>query len=226
MIKIESLSKSYGSNQVLSNINITFEKGKVYGIVGENGSGKTTLFKCITGIEKYNGIILSNLQPLKDHIGYLQTEPFYFSKITGREYIQLLCNARSKKIENLDNKNIFELPLDQYASTYSTGMKKKLALTAILLQENQFYIFDEPFNGVDIQSNIIILDILRELKEIGKTLIISSHIFSTLNDICDEIHLLKNGQFSKKVYKEDFGKLEQEMREIFIGKRIKNLELK
>jgi len=226
MIKIESLSKSYGSNQVLSNINITFEKGKVYGIVGENGSGKTTLFKCITGIEKYNGIILSDLQPLKDNIGYLQTEPFYFSKITGREYIQLLCNARSKKIENLDNKNIFELPLDQYASTYSTGMKKKLALTAILLQENQFYIFDEPFNGVDIQSNIIILEILKELKEIGKTLLISSHIFSTLNDICDEIHLLKNGQFIKKVYKEDFGKLEQEMREIFIGKRIKNLELK
>ena len=226
MIKIESLSKSYGSNQVLSNINLTFEKGKVYGIVGENGSGKTTLFKCITGIEKYDGKILSDLQPLKDNIGYLQTEPFYFSKITGREYIQLLCNARSKKIENLDNKNIFELPLDQYASTYSTGMKKKLALTAILLQENQFYIFDEPFNGVDIQSNIIILDILRELKEIGKTLIISSHIFSTLNDICDEIHLLKNGQFIKKVYKEDFGKLEQEMRETFIGKRIKNLELK
>ena len=226
MIKIESLLKSYGSNKVLSNINLTFEKGKVYGIVGENGSGKTTLFKCITGIEKYNGIILSDLQPLKDNIGYLQTEPFYFSKITGREYIQLLCNARSKKIENLDNKNIFELPLNQYASTYSTGMKKKLALTAILLQENQYYIFDEPFNGVDIQSNIIILDILRELKEIGKTLIISSHIFSTLNDICDEIHLLKNGQFIKKVYKEDFEKLEQEMREIFIGKRIKNLELK
>lgn len=226
MIKIESLSKSYGSNQVLSNINLTFEKGKVYGIVGENGSGKTTLFKCITGIEKHNGIISSDLQPLKDNIGYLQTEPFYFSKITGREYIQLLCNARSKKIENLDNKNIFELPLNQYASTYSTGMKKKLALTAILLQENQYYIFDEPFNGVDIQSNIIILDILRELKEIGKTLIISSHIFSTLNDICDEILLLKNGQFSKKVYKEDFEKLEQEMRALFIGERIKNLELK
>ena len=226
MIKIESLSKSYGSNQVLSNINLTFEKGKVYGIVGENGSGKTTLFKCITGIEKYDGKILSDLQPLKDNIGYLQTEPFYFSKITGREFIQLLCNARNKKIENLDNKNIFELPLDQYASTYSTGMKKKLALTAILLQENQFYIFDEPFNGVDIQSNLIILDILRELKKIGKTLIISSHIFSTLNDICDEIQLLKNGQFIKKVYKEDFEKLEQEMREMFIGKRIKNLELK
>lgn len=226
MINIENLSKSYGSKQVLSNINIIFEQGKVYGIVGENGSGKTTLFKCITGIEKHNGIISSNIQPLKDHIGYLQTEPFYFSKITGGEYIQLLCNARDKKIENFEDKNIFDLPLNQYASTYSTGMKKKLALTAILLQENKYFIFDEPFNGVDIQSNIIITDILKKLKEIGKTLIISSHIFSTLSGICDEILLLKNGQLIKKVNKEDFELLEREMKEIFIGNRIERLGLK
>lgn len=226
MIKIEGLFKAYGTHQVLSNINVTFEKGKVYGIVGPNGAGKTTLFKCITAMEKYSGTISADVQPLKDNIGYLQTEPFYFSKITGREYIQLLCNARIKKIENLDQKNIFELPLNQYASTYSTGMKKKLALTAILLQENKYYIFDEPFNGVDIQSNIIIVDILKKLKEIGKTLIISSHIFSTLNDVCDEILLLNEGQIIKKVYKKDFAELEQEMKEIFIGNRIKNLHLK
>lgn len=226
MINIENLSKSYGSKQVLSNINIIFEQGKVYGIVGENGSGKTTLFKCITGIEKHNGIISSNIQPLKDHIGYLQTEPFYFSKITGGEYIQLLCNARDKKIENFEDKNIFDLPLNQYASTYSTGMKKKLALTAILLQENKYFIFDEPLNGVDIQSNIIITDILKKLKEIGKTLIISSHIFSTLSGICDEILLLKNGHLIKKVNKEDFELLEREMKEIFIGNRIERLGLK
>jgi ABC-2 type transport system ATP-binding protein len=226
MIRINNLSKYFGSKQVLNDINVCFEAGKVYGIVGENGSGKTTLFKCITGLEKYEGEIMADLQPLKDNIGYLQTEPFYFSKITGSEYLQLLCNARNKKLEHLETKNIFDLPLNQYASTYSTGMKKKLALTAILLQENQYFIFDEPFNGVDIQSNIIILDILKELKKIGKTLLISSHIFSTLTDICDEIILLKNGQFSKPVYKENYEKLEQEMRDIFIGNRIKNLDLK
>lgn len=226
MIKIKNLSKSYGAKQVLSNINLTIEEGKVYGIVGENGSGKTTLFKCIAGIEKYSGMITANVQPLKDHIGYLQTEPFYFSKITGREYIQLLCSARGKDKGDIDNKNIFDLPLNQYAVTYSTGMKKKLALTAILLQENQYYIFDEPFNGVDIESNIIISEILRELKKLGKTLIISSHIFSTLSDICEEIHLLKSGQFIRKVYKAEFGNLEQEMKNIFIGNRISKLELK
>jgi ABC-2 type transport system ATP-binding protein len=205
---------------------MVFEPGKAYGIIGENGAGKTTLFKCITGIEDYEGRISSNIQPLKDHIGYLATEPYYFSKITGREYIQLLCNARNKKINHLEEKNIFELPLDQYASTYSTGMKKKLALTAILLQHNEYFIFDEPFNGVDIQSNIIILDILKELKNIGKTLLIASHIFSTLHDICDEIVVLKDGQLSQPVYKAGFAALEQEMKDIFIGNRIKNLDLK
>jgi ABC-2 type transport system ATP-binding protein len=226
MIRINKLSKHFGSNQVLNDISVCFEAGKVYGIVGENGSGKTTLFKCITGLEKYEGEIIADLQPLKDNIGYLQTEPFFFTKITGNEYLKLLCNARNKKFEQVETKNIFDLPLNQYASTYSTGMKKKLALTAILLQENQYFIFDEPFNGVDIQSNIIILDILKELKKIGKTLLISSHIFSTLSDICDEIILLKNGKFSKTVYKENYEKLEKEMREIFIGNRIKNLNLK
>ncbi|MCB0380396.1 MAG: ATP-binding cassette domain-containing protein [Flavobacteriales bacterium] len=226
MIKIENLYKSFGSKKVLSNINLTFEEGKVYGIVGENGAGKTTLFNCITGIEKFDGIISANFNPLKDHIGYLQTEPFYFSKITGKEYIQLLCNARDKQIGNLEARNVFDLPLNQYANTYSTGMKKKLALMAILFQENEYLIFDEPFNGVDIQSNIIILDILKELKKLGKTIIISSHIFSTLNDICDEIHLMKDGQFIKKVYKDEFGVLEQEMKEILIGDKIAKLDLK
>jgi ABC-2 type transport system ATP-binding protein len=226
MIQIENLSKSYGTKQILSNINVTFEAGKIYGIIGENGAGKTTLFKCITGIEKHTGIITANLQPLKNYIGYLPTEPFYFSKITGREYIQLLCNARKKDTKNLDNKNIFDLPLNQYAITYSTGMKKKLALTAILLQENQYFIFDEPFNGVDIQSNIIIVDIITQLKNLGKTIIISSHIFSTLSNICNEIHVLKNGTFIKKVYKEQFADLENEMKAMYIGNRIDKLELK
>lgn len=226
MINIENLSKSYGAKQVLFNINTSFEQGKVYGIVGENGAGKTTLFKCITGIEQHSGKITAGLQPLKDHTGYLQTEPFYFSKITGREYIRLLCNARSKDPGNMDDKNIFDLPLDQYAITYSTGMKKKLALAAILSQENQYFILDEPFNGVDIQSNILITAIIKRLKASGKTLIISSHIFSTLSDICDEIHLLQNGNFTRKVYKAEFDALEQEMKKIFIGNKIEKLGLK
>jgi ABC-2 type transport system ATP-binding protein len=118
------------------------------------------------------------------------------------------------------------LPLNQYASTYSTGMKKKLAITAILLQENEYFILDEPFNGVDIQSNIVLTEIILKLKELDKIIIISSHIFSTLSVTCDEIHLFRKGEQIKSVQKVGFKTLEQEMKEITIGNRIEKLELK
>ena len=226
MIKIENLSKYYGTKQVLKDINISFKKGNVYGIVGENGSGKTTLFRCIAELENYNGKITSDFQQLKNHLGLLFTEPYFFARITGKEYIQLLLNARNIKVLNIETKNIFDLPLNQYASTYSTGMKKKLALTAILLQENDCFILDEPFNGVDIQSNIIITEIISTLKKLGKTIVISSHIFSTLAETCDEIYLLIKGELIKRVFKQDFDKLETEMKEFSIENIIDKLELK
>jgi ABC-2 type transport system ATP-binding protein len=226
MIKIKELSKLFGNKEVLKNLSMEFSKGNVYGIVGENGAGKTTLFRCIAGLESYSGEIISDVMPLKNHLGLLLTEPFFFSMITGREYIRLLCNARGKTNVDIDSKNIFDLPLDQYASTYSTGMKKKLAITAILLQENEYFILDEPFNGVDIQSNIILTEIILKLKELNKIVIISSHIFSTLSDTCDEIHLLRKGEQIKSVNKTGFKDLEQEMKEITIGNLIKNLDLK
>ena len=226
MIEVRNLSKRYGTKEVLKNINIQFDKGKVYGIVGENGAGKTTLFRCIADLEDCEGEISSNPNPIKNHLGLLLTEPFFFQKITGKEYIQLLCNARSIKIADIQERNIFDLPLNQYASTYSTGMKKKLALTAILLQDNEYFILDEPFNGVDIQSNIIITEIIHKLKTLDKTVIISSHIFSTLSDTCDEMHLLSNGNFIKSVQKADFSALETEMRQMTIGNKIEKLGLK
>lgn len=226
MIRISKLNKSYGKNEVLKNITLEFSKGNVYGVVGENGAGKTTLFKCIAGLESYNGEIISEINPLKNHLGLLLTDPFFFSKITGKEYIRLLCNARGKTLLDIDDKNIFNLPLNQYASTYSTGMKKKLAITAILLQENEYFILDEPFNGVDIQSNIILTEIILKLKELNKTVIMSSHIFSTLSDTCDEIYLLSKGEQIKSVQKTEFKNLEQEMKAIAIGDRIGKLDLK
>tara|TARA_B110000967_G_scaffold200415_1_gene236189 strand:+ start:213 stop:893 length:681 start_codon:yes stop_codon:yes gene_type:complete len=226
MIKLKKLSKSYGKKQVLNSINLEFEKGKIYGIVGENGAGKTTLFRCISGLENYTGNVSSDFKKLKNHLGLLLTEPFFFSKITGKEYIQLLANARQVKLSNIEDKNVFDLPLNQYASTYSTGMKKKLALTAILLQKNDVFILDEPFNGVDIHSNLIIVEIIKRFKKLEKTVIISSHIFSTLADTCDEIYLMKNGEIIKKVKQVDFINLETEMKEFTVGNRINKLELK
>ena len=164
--------------------------------------------------------------PLKNYIGYLPTEPYFFSHMTGLEYLQLLCNARNIELVNPEEKNIFELPLQQYAINYSTGMKKKLALMALLLQGNEVLILDEPFNGVDIQSNILITEILHQLKAKGKTILISSHIFSTLAENCDEIYLLKDGCIVEKAGRERFSELEEAMKTITIGNKIERLGLK
>lgn len=77
MIRIENLSKYYGTNHVLKNVNLNFEKGKVFGIVGENGSGKTTLFRCIAGLEKYSGQISSDFDKLKNHLGFYAFYPVF-----------------------------------------------------------------------------------------------------------------------------------------------------
>ena len=225
MIEVRNLSKQFGSKQVLHDINLSFEAGKVYGIVGENGAGKTTLFRCMAGLENFNGDINSDPEPLQHHLGLLLTEPYFFSKITGGEYIRLLCHARKITLPDLESRNVFDLPLNEYASVYSTGMKKKLALTAILLQNNSYFILDEPYNGVDIQSNMIITEIIHKLKAMNKTVIISSHIFQTLNETCDEIHLLHHGHLVKSVQRDEFRALEEEMKKVVIGDRIDKLKL-
>ncbi len=225
MITITNLNKTFGYVQALKDVNLHFAEGGVYGVVGPNGAGKTTLFRCIAGMLSYDGKIKYNLDNIKNHMGFLHTEPYFLSLITGREYLQLLCNARKISEADINEFNIFELPLERFASTYSTGMKKKLAITGILLQRNQVFILDEPFNGVDVQSNMLITGIILKLKALHKTIIISSHILSTLTDVCDFYIVLKDGKIDKNVDKAAFLEVEKEMRSAEIGDKIEKLSL-
>lgn len=220
MIEVENLSKSYGSEKVLCDLNLNFTQGNSYGIVGSNGAGKTTLFKCICGLEKHSGKVNYANGTLKNDLGFLPTEPFMLNKVTGIEYLRLLCNSRKIRLEDSDEKNIFDLPLNKYASDYSTGMKKRLAFMGILLQKNHVYLLDEPFNGIDLESNILIKEILSELKKAGKIVILSSHFFSTLQDFCDVIYFLKKGEPLTTVGKNDFSKFGKELKTNSIDEKL------
>lgn len=210
-MKIINLSKKYGSNQVLNKINLSIEQGSIYGIVGLNGSGKTTLLKCIAGHESHEGEIIIPEWLNAKKVSLLETNPLLITKITGWEYLKLICIARKNDFEYFEKANIFDLPLQEYASSYSTGMKKKLALTGILLQHDDLLLLDEPFSGIDIQSNILIQDLLTKLKSKGSTIIISSHTFGTLENICDKIvHLTKEGKCIL-LQPDQFGTLEKEL---------------
>ena len=176
IIGMNNLSKSFGHLKVLNCISLTYEQGKIYGLAGENGAGKTTLFRCLTGLLPYEGTIRKRKEV---KVGYLPAECYFYSLITAREYIEFCLKAYGEQLSRtrLDeiNEEVFHLPLDRYASAYSTGMKKKLAFLALYLQHPDVYILDEPFNGVDLKGCILLKNLLRRIKEQQKTVIVSSH---------------------------------------------------
>ncbi len=225
MISLENVSKEFGKNIVFENINLQFKPGSISGIVGENGAGKTTLFRCIAGLESYEGRIDSHKSPLKNHLGYLMTNPYLIDKITGMEYIELFLYAREITIKNIAQHNIFDLPLKEYATNYSTGMKKKLAITAMLLLHNDYFILDEPFSGLDIQSNMLLTEIIQKLRSLNKTILLSSHIFVGLEQLCDVIHLLQKGKPLQTVLPPQYASLKETMMQSVRRTKIDTLPL-
>ncbi len=222
MITIKNLSISYKKeDRIINALNLSIQDKTINGIVGLNGSGKTTLLNSIFGLLKLDeGEINYKQEKIsKKQISYLPTENFFYSYITGREYLNIF---RTKNFnENKWNK-LFLLPLDQIIDEYSTGMKKKLALLAILKQDKPILILDEPFNGLDIETARIMRSILLKLKEKGKTIIITSHIIETLTNLCDFIHFLEDGKIKYSKEKQEFSEFEKK---IFARIEIKNREL-
>jgi ABC-2 type transport system ATP-binding protein len=212
MINVQNLAVSFNDHEVLKNITIDFEEGLVHGIVGLNGTGKTTFFNVLaklvkpdSGDMKQNGTALG----IKD-TAYLETINFFFSRITGNEYLKIFRQTNAG-FNLAALQEYFKLPLDELIENYSTGMKKKLALLAVLKQDKQVFILDEPFNGLDLETNKILEIIILSLKQKQKTVFVSSHIIDPLLTTCDKIHLLENGSFIKTYLKTDFSKIEDDL---------------
>lgn len=211
MIKLKDIAFSYGEEFILKDLNLNLALGKIHGILGPNGAGKTTLFKLITNqLSLVEGSISVDDKALKrEDISYLETSNYFYPYIKGKEYLDLL-NQNASDIEQWNA--LFNLPLEELVDTYSTGLKKKLAFLGILLQERKLIILDEPFNGVDIESNEKLFQIIKSLSSHGKTILISSHILSSLTNMCDDISTLENKNISKTYFPDEFPVLKAKMK--------------
>lgn len=206
MLEIKNLSVSFKDKNVLKGLNLNLEEGSIIGLLGKNGAGKTTLFESLYQNQKYTGEILWNNEKLKrKSISYLETENYFYPYITGKEYLEYFSENEQQSVSELTGK--FKLPLNKFVQDYSSGMKKKIALMGMLMLDKPINILDEPFNGVDFEGVHILYEIIRELKDKNKIVVISSHIIETLFHTCDKIAILEEGVIKDIFDRSDFDQL-------------------
>ncbi|WP_162549790.1 ABC transporter ATP-binding protein [Hymenobacter nivis] len=214
MLEIIDLRQAYGRHEVLQGVNLTLRPGIIHGLVGANGAGKTTLINCLYGLENgFTGIVRGpGGRPVRACTGLVPYEPFFYPRLTGREYLEFCVQARGGPARDFAGWNrVLELPLDQYADEYSAGMRKKLALLAVLAQDFAYLILDEPFNGLDLEANLLLKEILRRLRDRGTGILLTSHILGALTETADEISVLVGGRVQRRYTAAEFGALEADL---------------
>lgn len=218
MIEIKNLNLKYGRVSVFHNASVKFESGKIHGLVGLNGTGKTSLFRVLFKLrDKLSGSITYNHNNLnRSEMAFLPTENFFYTNLTGQEYLDIFPSALSKDLLR-EFETLFAVPIDKLIDSYSSGMKKKLALLGVLRLNKSIYLLDEPFSGLDIESVYLLKKIIKALKDNNKTILLSSHILDTLIGLCDHFFILDSGKIKEVEHGEDFERLRQKLDERYFS---------
>jgi ABC-2 type transport system ATP-binding protein len=211
MISIAQLRVQYGAQVVLHDVTLDLPPG-IHGIVGLNGSGKTTLLNTLAGfLRPTGGTVMAGEKPLTGRaVGFLETNPFFYPRTTGREYLELFRLAnRAFDVEGWNR--LFALPLDRLVDHYSTGMRKKLAFLGVVCLDRPVVILDEPYNGVDLESYRTMKQVIGMLNDDSRVILITSHVLESLTSLCDHIHHLHNGRMGLSATRDDFPGLESRL---------------
>ena len=204
-IIVNELSKKFKKVTILENINMKFESGKIYGIVGRNGSGKSVFLKILcsfykptTGEILFDNVNYNSNNNFPPSVRALIENPTFFPDLTGFENLKLLSSIQNKIgdeeiIKTLDQVNLLSEKDKKYIE-YSLGMKQKLAIAQAIMENPKILILDEPFNGIEEKTVKKIIEYLKEEKTKEKLIIFSTHIKEDLDSLADKIYKIDNGK--------------------------------
>lgn len=213
MIEIKNVSKTYnGKKKVLKNISFKIESGEIFAFIGHNGAGKTTMIKCIMGILGFEeGDILVDNKSIKEEpleckriMAYVADNPDLYENMKAIDFINFICDMYEvsediRRENTLKYAKMFEIEdkLNDDISSFSHGMKQKIALIATLAHNPKVLIMDEPFVGLDPKAVYDMKEIMRDMAKDGKTIFFSTHILDVAEKLCDRVAIIKDGTIVK-----------------------------
>lgn len=210
MLEIKNVNKKYKNGTYANqDISLSIDNGEIFGFIGPNGAGKSTLIKSIVGLHKFDGgeIILNGLQlksnelDYKSQIAYIPDNPELYEHLSGIKFLNFVCDIyhvdlkdRTQRIEKYAN--LFEIKdnLGSQISSYSHGMKQKLAIISSLIHEPKLLVLDEPFVGLDPKSSHTLKEIMKEFVANGNIIFFSSHVLEVVEKLCHHIAIINDGK--------------------------------
>lgn len=210
MLQIKNLTKKYkGGKKAAADVNIHVMPGDIYGFIGHNGAGKTTTIKCVVGIHDFDeGEILVNGVSVKDEplkckkmLAYIPDNPDLYEYLTGIQYLNFIADifhvSASERQERIEKEaDNFEITsaLGDLISSYSHGMKQKLAIIGALIHKPKLLILDEPFVGLDPKAALTLKNKMRELCNEGSAIFFSTHVLDVAEKLCNKVAIIRNGR--------------------------------
>ena len=213
MIEIKNISKSYnGKTKAVDDVSFTVENGEIFGFIGHNGAGKTTTIKSIVGIHDFDsGDILINGKSIKNNpieckmdMAYVPDNPDLYENMRAIDFINFVCDmyntpisVRKENIEKYSKLFNIENNLNDDISSFSHGMKQKLALISALAHNPKVLVMDEPFVGLDPKAVFDIKEIMKKMTKEGTSVLFSTHILDVAEKLCDRVAIIKKGKIVK-----------------------------
>jgi ABC-type multidrug transport system ATPase subunit len=204
LIEVAGAVKSYGEVRAVAGVTLSVKAGEVYSLVGANGAGKSTLFRMVVGLtEPDDGTVKvcgedMKRKPLaaKRRLGYLPEELYFYQRLTGREYLQLVAGLKGADTEAVEREaEFFELRAvaEKWIGGYSLGMRKKLGLAAAFLGEPRVLVLDEPLNGLDVEMMRRLRERVAAERDAGRAFLVSSHVMSFVERVADRVGIMRGG---------------------------------